>query len=121
MLHYSNPASFWTTGNIKKEFEYTPGENMFHIYVETGNWIPLSVLVFADDEEHARRILLEMTAFWRTCIDLYEKSQGIGSVDSGDIVKLNTIEKAIKYRKFGINNINKNQLYKISWGQNDQL
>lgn len=67
----SNAASYFVTGNKKKEYTYEPGGKLFKVVIVDGGTIPLSVMVFADSVEHATEIVKGLVDFKVQCAREY--------------------------------------------------
>lgn len=96
-MAYSNPIPGYTFVN---------GEIPYYVSIELNHWIPVSVMVFADNKEHALEIV----------------KQGIKKIieDNSEHMPEST-PKLLTNGTITVEKIEKNQLYKISWAANDTI
>ncbi len=72
----SNPATFFVSGSDQEEFKYEPGKDPYYVIARSKSYIPLSVLVFADSTDHAKKIIEAMIAFMEASLAKYAQSKG---------------------------------------------
>ncbi len=135
-----NPTRYFVTGSNENEFTYTPGNKIFHINAGCDGYQCFNALVFANDLNHAKEILIQLCEFRIECgkklhayynkeIDFYEdlssrnayncgKAQAVldaaHSTDFKSKFKQNTLYLTIQEAPL-------NQFYKVSWACNDNL
>lgn len=61
----ANPYSYRINGNETKGFTFAPGADPYCVAMRTRGYIPMCVIVWADNELHVRAILRELVAFGR--------------------------------------------------------
>jgi len=84
----------------------------------------LSLMVFADNKEHVKQILLDIVKFGYECINKYNENMhdSIHYVDvRHKLGKLKEIEEQLKDNNIEITEINTNQIFKIGWADNDSI
>lgn len=113
-MNYSNPIIRWIDGSNNEGFTYDHGEHPFHLFIHTGSWIPLSIMVFANNEDHALIIFKDLIKWCKKAKnykskDLYKPSKNY----------LKEYERAVRNKTLQITRINKNQCFKIGWAGND--
>lgn len=112
-VNYSNPARFWVDNSKQKEFTYIGGQTPYNVHLRIDSCICLSVLVFADSKDQAKRIVLDMVVFGIECCN---------SRDVLDKIKLGSLEE-IKNNadKIEVQQASRDQIYKIGWADNDTI
>jgi len=67
----AQPHTEWINGNTKAVFEYKPGKTAYLVMWRQANWIPVNMLVFADDADAARQVFADYLVFRRACLTAY--------------------------------------------------
>jgi hypothetical protein len=136
-----NPCSFYVNGSETEAFKFEPGSNMFQVKIYgSRSWIPFSAMLMADDENHVRGILKSLVAFRLECDAKYQayiterkKIYPDYDVNEGYRTKMVEFTNQIGQWLHGnfdglpegfqviIEQINPNQLFKVSWASNDTL
>jgi hypothetical protein len=112
-----NPASEYTAddGSLTS-FTYTPGASMYYVQIRAISYILLSIIVFANNEEHVKQILLDWVEF---------KKKALTGHPSNFTTDFRILEPAILEKDSGytcyITKAPKNQFYKVSWAINDTI
>lgn len=139
-MSVANPASYYVTGNDKKQFTFTPGNKLFQVQVYgSRGWIPVNVMLMADDDAHVRKILKDLVDFRIACGVEYQahnaeyrkKFPGHDhEIDhTRNVMLTNHIGQWLMGNSDGlpegfsvtITEINPNQLFKVSWASNDYI
>ena len=119
--NYSNPFSFYVDGSTEKNYVYQPGKNPYHVYYKEGpnkgcGWIPFSLMLFADNEDHARKILREGFLFMKKC-----ELEYLASNSSNIILHKSADEYLVMVDKAQITLVDRGQIFKIGWADNDTI
>ena len=97
-MKYSNPLP---------RFHFEHGITPFYVCICLENWIPVSILVFANDKKHAVKIAKDAIQF-----RIDQKS--------GMMVK-DTPLLLTDQATISVHEIDKHQLYKVGWASNDTI
>lgn len=123
-----NPGRCFVTGNDQENFVYEPGPDPYIIqYYEQnasghGGYVPMTGMVFAKDEEHARKIVADMLDFMDAChakyakhLEEYEKKYG-ERYTSRAIVDSRVGSMAhIRGMKLRVKKADRSQVFKVDW------
>lgn len=66
-----NPTSTFTSGSDTETFSYDPGfgAKPFYVYVAGNSWVAMSVIIFAQDLAHVKKIIHQAHLHVRRCIE----------------------------------------------------
>ena len=127
----SNSATFFVTGQDKKEFTYKPGKYLYHFSPYDNNisiYMDHNIVLFADNEKHGIKILIDMYAFAIQCKIEYIKdknpSASLSYLYKTAVKDKSTYVKylnALKEGKVKLTRAPMNQVFKVSWASNDNL
>lgn len=130
-----NPAGYFVNGSDEKYFTYEPGKKMFYVKVHTSGYIMLSMLLFADDLIHLKKIFKAACDHRVACAKKYqaysekrnrrsgtEELQAHGAKKWLDALRAVDLWPEPEGRVMvEIVEAPRNQLYKVSWAGNDEL
>lgn len=129
--YISNPCRAWVSGSKEILYTFEPGAKLFHFHLRASGFIIANALLFADDEEHVRRILRGFIEFEKAAEKKY-KSQYRSSKHRRIEMALNGEfdfeypvgdDKRIRKDKLilRIKEAPLNQMFKTGWAGNDTL
>lgn len=136
-----NPCSFYVNGTDQKSFTFEPGNKLYQVKIYgSRGWIPFSAMLMADSIDHVCAILRNLVEFRLQCDKEYceylelrrvqypnhdeqfpyrrkmiEFTNHVGAWLCGNVDNLPEGFKVI------IDEVNPNQLVKVSWASNDTL
>ena len=100
----SNVFKARITCNESRQFKYTPkGDVMFVVQGRSGNWIPITAIVFSDNGKNAIKVVKDSIAF--------VKKHSVSQLEKKRI-------RIMKDLKFEFEVAEKNMLYITSWADN---
>ena len=113
-----NPAACWINGSETVGFAYEPGPDPWIVQYRVANWIPMTAMVFARDEAHARQIVLDMLDHAIECRKKYVADVKETGRDDYRSVSSDRLEE-IKTWTLKACPAPKTQMYKVGWASND--
>ena len=141
MSTITNPASYYVTGNDEKAFTFKPGKALFNVEIYgSRSWIPVNIILMADNEVHVCQIMSELCDFRLACYEermahilKYDKMEAarIARQKSRDayVELTENIKKCLTEEdpdlpegfKITIRPAPMNQVFKCSWASNDNI
>ena len=119
----SNFFNFYN-GKDHIEYTFTPGNTLYNLHYK-GNKRNVSLILFANDEEHVIKIFKEAVELMVKCSEEY---YCISPRHTEDWIYHNYVKKSLNIledikhkRNFTINLANRNQVYKSEWAYNETL
>ena len=139
--YMANPCRFWVEGSETESFTYKPGAKPWFMHLSGHAHIKFNGLIFADDEQHAREIIVALCDFARACHRKYvehekecEKEYPNGGYSAWRLVRQNwhtqTDYKLLRLAaqgrtperlEFHLIPAAMNQCFKVSWASNDNF
>lgn len=139
-MSLSNPCTWFITGSKEEVFTYEGGHILYHFDCSgrepneirsgiTGNWIPINVIFFANDVEHAKDVLKRMFEFNIRCKTKYVKFNNANpdrphadSFITNAVGEKTVAEECLeKIDQWVITPAPTNQLFKVGWAHNDTI
>lgn len=132
MRYIANPFSYFINGSERKSFTHNQTGVPYHIYVGTKGYVYLNLLVFAENENRAKQLLIDALRFRLECGEEYHLSKHRKDLELVEMHDSHVIETR-EILDFIINGTNKdkyelileefipNQFLKISWASNDTV
>ncbi len=101
--------------NYKEDFTYEPGSTPFIVRISNDNYIPLNCIVFADNKDRAKEIVM-MALEWQKEKDYTDSRRFNVGVAKGILKDISIGKKDIL-----VTPINKTVISKIQWADNDTI
>lgn len=117
----SNPCSYFVNGHSTEAFTHEGGPVLYHFSpkdCELSTNAEMNVIFFANDKEHAKRILTRMLRFKMSCLAKQVKAKDQTNYDY--TVRLNKVKHLLENQhrwKFSL--APTNQFYLVGWACND--
>lgn len=118
----SNPCNYFVNGHSTEAFTHEGGLVLYHFSpkdCELSSNAEMNVIFFANDKEHAKRILVRMLRFKLACLAKKVKSKDTMEVYP-IVCKINQVKHLLENQhrwKFSL--APTNQFYLVGWACND--
>jgi len=115
----SNPCKYFVNGHDQKAFTYEGGHTLFHFSPKSSglsSHMEMNLVFFANNQEHAKRVVVSMLRFKLKCLEEYEQSPS-DNLRYGEMEKVRHL--LVNQSKFKITKASTDQFYLVGWADND--
>jgi len=119
----NNPCKYFVNGSDEKVFTHEGGPTLYHFSPRASGlskFMEMNVVFFANDKEHAKRVVVNMLRFKLKCLKKkYEAYRLLGRPVQGKTAAAKVEHLLENQHLWKITKAPTNQFYLVSWAGND--